>query len=109
VEEPRESLTSFFARQTELARAAVGRAGAGPADRRRFQAERMASLSYEDILAKKVAFGTARGVIERLRHLRDELGLDGIVAELNPGGRIPPELEARSLEILARDVLPALR
>jgi len=23
----------------------------------------MASLSYEDILAKKVAFGTARGVI----------------------------------------------
>jgi len=109
VEEPRESLTSFFARQTELARAAVGRAGAGPADRRRFQADRMASLSYEDILAKKVAFGTARGVIERLRHLRDELGLDGIVAELNPGGRIPPDLEARSLEILARDVLPALR
>src|SRR5437763_5964119 len=39
VEEPRESLTSFFARQTELARAAVGRAGAGPADRRRFQAD----------------------------------------------------------------------
>ena len=109
VEEPRESLTSFFARQTELARAAVGRAGAGPADRRRFQAERMASLSYEDILAKKVAFGTARGVIERLRHLREELGLHGIVAELNPGGRIPPDLEARSLEILARDVLPALR
>jgi len=109
VEEPRESLTSFFARQTELARAAVGRAGAGPADRRRFQAERMASLSYEDILAKKVAFGTARGVIERLRHLREELGLHGIVAELNPRGRIPPDLEARSLEILARDVLPALR
>lgn len=34
--------------------------------------------------------------------------LDGIVAELNPGGRIPAELEARSLEILAREVLPAL-
>src|SRR5207237_10930261 len=56
-----------------------------------------------------VAFGTARGVIERLRHLREELGLHGIVAELNPGGRIPSDLEARSLEILARDVLPALR
>src|SRR5438094_811581 len=109
VEEPRESLTAFFARQTELARAAVGRAGAGPADRRRFQAERMASLSYEDILARKVAFGTARGVIDRLAQLRDELGLDGIVAELNPGGRIPPELETRSLEILAREVVPAFR
>jgi alkanesulfonate monooxygenase SsuD/methylene tetrahydromethanopterin reductase-like flavin-dependent oxidoreductase (luciferase family) len=109
VEEPRESLTSFFQRQTELARAAVGRAGAGPADRRRFQAERMASLSYDDMLERKVAFGTPSRVIERLRQLRDELGLDGIVAELNPGGRIPPELETRSLELLARDVVPAFR
>src|SRR5437867_230048 len=109
VEEPRESLTAFFARQTELARAAVGRAGAGPADRRRFQAERMASLSYEALLARKVAFGTARGVIDRLAQLRAELGLDGIVAELNPGGRSPPALETRSLEILAREVVPAFR
>src|SRR4029450_3211694 len=31
VEEPRESLTAFFARQTELARLAVGRAGSGTA------------------------------------------------------------------------------
>jgi alkanesulfonate monooxygenase SsuD/methylene tetrahydromethanopterin reductase-like flavin-dependent oxidoreductase (luciferase family) len=108
-EEPRESLTSFFARQTELARAAVGRAGAGPADRRRFQAERMASLSYEDILAKKVVFGTARGVIDRLTELREQLQLDGIVAELNPGGRIPPELETRSLQILTHEVMPAFK
>jgi alkanesulfonate monooxygenase SsuD/methylene tetrahydromethanopterin reductase-like flavin-dependent oxidoreductase (luciferase family) len=109
VEEPRESLTSFFARQSELARAAVGRAGAGPADRRRMQAERMASLSYEDVLAKKVAFGTAAGVIERLTRLREELGLDGIVAELNPGGRIPPELETQSLQLLTREVMPAFK
>ncbi len=108
-EEPRESLTSFFARQSELARAAVGRAGAGPADRRSFQAERMASLSYEDILAKKVAFGTAAGVIDRLTELRKQLGLDGVVAELNPGGRISPELETRSLQILTHEVMPAFR
>jgi alkanesulfonate monooxygenase SsuD/methylene tetrahydromethanopterin reductase-like flavin-dependent oxidoreductase (luciferase family) len=109
VEEPRESLASFFARQTELARSAVGRAGAGPADRRRFQAERMAALSYEDVLARKVAFGTPARVIDRLRELQDELGIDGIVAEPNPGGRIPPELETRSLELLAREVIPAFR
>jgi alkanesulfonate monooxygenase SsuD/methylene tetrahydromethanopterin reductase-like flavin-dependent oxidoreductase (luciferase family) len=108
-EEPRDSLNSFFARQTELARSAVGRAGAGPADRRRFQADRMASLSYDDMLEKKVAFGTPAEVIERLTHLQGELGLDGIVAEPNPGGRIPPELETRSVELLAREVLPAFR
>ena len=109
VEEPRESMSAFFARQTELARAAVGRAGAGPADRRRMQAERMASLTYEDVLARKVAFGTAAGVIDRLTQLREELGLDGIVAELNPGGLIPPELETRSLRILTHEVQPALK
>jgi alkanesulfonate monooxygenase SsuD/methylene tetrahydromethanopterin reductase-like flavin-dependent oxidoreductase (luciferase family) len=109
VEEPRESLTYFFARQTELARAAVGRAGTGPTERRQAQAERMASLTYEDILARKVAFGTAAGVIDRLTQLREELGVDGIVAELNPGGLIPPELEQRSLELLTHEVMPAFR
>ncbi len=108
-EEPRESLAAFFARQTELARSAVGRAGAGPADRRRFQAERMANLSYDDILAKKVVFGTAASVIDRLGQLREELGLDGVVAELNPGGRIPPELETRSLQLLTHEVMPAFK
>jgi hypothetical protein len=32
-----------------------------------------------------------------------------VVAELNPGGRIAPALEARSLEILTREVAPALK
>src|SRR2546422_1534209 len=84
-EEPRASVAAFFKRQTDLARSAVGRAGAGPADRRQMQADRMASLTYDDILAKKVVFGTASRVIDRLTQLREELGLDGVVAELNPG------------------------
>src|SRR3989449_10291950 len=109
IEEPRESLTHFFGRQTELARAVIGRAGAGPADRRQALAERMANLSYDDVLEKKVAFGTAAGVIDRLTRLREELGLDGIVAELNPGGRIPKELETRSLKLLTHEVMPAFK
>ena len=109
IEEPRESLTHFFGRQAELARAIVGRAGAGPADRRQALAERMANLSYDDVLTKKVAFGTPKGVIDRLSKLRDELGLDGIVAELNPGGRIPKELETRSLRLLTHEVMPAFK
>ena len=109
VEEPRESLMHFFGRQAELARAVIGRAGAGPADRRQALAERMANLSYDDVLEKKVAFGTAARVIDRLTQLREELGLDGIVAELNPGGRIPKELETRSLKLLTHEVMPAFR
>jgi len=108
VEEPYESITYFFTRQAELARTSVGRAGSGPAERRRAQADRMANLSYEQILAKKVAFGTAPALVDRLAQLRDELGLDGIVVELNPGGLIPLELERQSLRILAHEVMPAL-
>jgi alkanesulfonate monooxygenase SsuD/methylene tetrahydromethanopterin reductase-like flavin-dependent oxidoreductase (luciferase family) len=109
VEEPRESLTSFFARQSELARSAVGRPGAGPADRRQAQAERMANLTYDDILDRKVAFGTASQVIDRLTQLREQLGLDGIIAELNPGGLIPLELERRSFQLLTHDVMPVFK
>ncbi len=107
IEEPRESLTHFFGRQSELARSVIGRAGTGPADRRRALAERMANLSYDDILARKVCVGSAAGVIDRLTQLREELGIDGIVAELNPGGLIPPELETRSLRLLTHEVMPA--
>ena len=41
IEEPRESIAAFFERQSALARSPVGRAGAGPAEKRSFQAERM--------------------------------------------------------------------
>ena len=109
MEEPRESITAFFARQAELARSSVGRAGAGPADRRRSQVERMANLSYDDILARKVAFGTPARLIDRLTELREELGIDGILMEPNSGGLIPPELERESLRIFTHEVMPALR
>jgi alkanesulfonate monooxygenase SsuD/methylene tetrahydromethanopterin reductase-like flavin-dependent oxidoreductase (luciferase family) len=109
VEEPRQSLTYFFERQSRLAGSSVGRAGTGPADRRRAQADRMAALTYDDILARKVAFGTPEAVIDRLKQLRAQLGIDGIVAELNPGGLIPLDLERRSLQLLTHDVVPAFR
>ena len=107
IEEPRESLMAFFGRQTELARSAIGRAGTSK--EREVQAARMAALTYEDILERKVVSGTPPRVIERLQELRDQLGIDGIVAEMNPGGRIPAELETRSMKLLAHEVMPAFK
>jgi alkanesulfonate monooxygenase SsuD/methylene tetrahydromethanopterin reductase-like flavin-dependent oxidoreductase (luciferase family) len=108
-EEPRESLLAFIGRQTALVQAAIGRAGTGASDHRRAEAERMAALSYDDILARKVVVGTPAQVIARLRALRDELGLDGVIIELNPAGLIPLELERRSLQLFTDEVLPALK
>jgi alkanesulfonate monooxygenase SsuD/methylene tetrahydromethanopterin reductase-like flavin-dependent oxidoreductase (luciferase family) len=109
VEEPADNINRFFKRQLELMRAAVGRAGAGPAERRQARADRLASLSYDDILRTRVAFGTASGLIDRLTALRAELGVHGIVAELNPGGAFPVDRVTRSLHILTHEVMPAFK
>ena len=108
-EEPRESLLAFIGRQTALVQAAVGRAGTGATERRRAEAERMAALTYDDILARKAIAGTPPAVIDRLRALRDDLGLDGVIVELNPAGLIQLELERRSLRLFTEQVLPALK
>jgi alkanesulfonate monooxygenase SsuD/methylene tetrahydromethanopterin reductase-like flavin-dependent oxidoreductase (luciferase family) len=108
IDEPRESVTAFFRRVADTTRAPAGRAGAGPAERRRAQADRLASLTYDDILATKVVFGTAPALVDRLTELREELGIDGIVAELNPGGLIPEARVLRTLRILTQEVIPAL-
>jgi hypothetical protein len=99
----------YFTRQANLQRSSVGRAGTGPAERRQSRAERLASLSYEEILHTKVAFGTAAGLVDRLSQMQDELGLDGIVAELDAGGQVAPERVKRSLHILTHEVMPAFK
>jgi alkanesulfonate monooxygenase SsuD/methylene tetrahydromethanopterin reductase-like flavin-dependent oxidoreductase (luciferase family) len=108
-EEPRETITYYFQRQAELTRAPIGRAGTGPAERRVAQAERLSTLSYDEILTTKVAFGTGPGLVDRLGALKEELGVNGIAAELNPGGLLGPDQEMRSLRILLNDVAPSFR
>jgi alkanesulfonate monooxygenase SsuD/methylene tetrahydromethanopterin reductase-like flavin-dependent oxidoreductase (luciferase family) len=108
-EEPLESVTFYFSRQADLQQGAVGREGAGPAERLQARVERLAGLSYEQILAERVAFGSAAGLIDRLRRLKEELTLDGVVAELDAGGLIPAERVKKSLAILTQQVMPAFK
>jgi len=109
VEEPEETIMYYFSRQADLTRAPMGRPGTGPVERREVQARTLKSLTYPEILSTKVAFGTGPGLIDRLGQLRAELSLNGIAAELNPGGLLPRELELRSLEIMTRQVMPAFK
>jgi alkanesulfonate monooxygenase SsuD/methylene tetrahydromethanopterin reductase-like flavin-dependent oxidoreductase (luciferase family) len=109
VEEPYENFTYFFRRHAELTRSGMGRADTGPADRRQAKLEQLSQLSYDEILQTRVAVGTAPALVERLETLRAELGLTGLVAELNPGGLMPLERMQRTLRILTHEVFPALR
>jgi len=109
MDEARETITYYFQRQADLTRAPIGRAGTGPAERRVTQAQRLSSLSYDEILTTKVAFGTGPGLIDRLTQLKEELGVTGIAAELNPGGLLSPNQEMRSLRILTHEVMPSFK
>jgi len=109
LEEPEETIMYYFQRQADLTRAPIGRAGTGPVERRVTQAKTLSALSYPDILETKVAFGTGPSLVDRFHQLREELGLNGVAAELNPGGLLPMEQEKRSLQIMTREVMPAFK
>lgn len=79
-----------------------------PNARRRAELEQVRALTYDDILRDKVLIGSPDTVAERLRELRAELGIDGILAELNFGARIPEPDMMRSLRLLCQEVRPRL-
>ena len=109
LEEPQESINAYFNRMGSLFRdSAAGRPGTD-ANLRQGRADRLATMSYEEMLQTKVAFGTGDSLVDRFGELKEELGLDGVVAELNAGGLIPEDAVTRSLRIMTQQVMPAFK
>jgi alkanesulfonate monooxygenase SsuD/methylene tetrahydromethanopterin reductase-like flavin-dependent oxidoreductase (luciferase family) len=71
-------------------------------------AQRLHSITYEEVLRDKIVVGTPDMVVERLAALRDKLGLGGILAELNCGNMIPQPNVRKSLQLLCEQVMPRL-
>src|SRR5262245_32288808 len=109
LEEPRESILFYVGRQAELTQAGVGRSGTGPTERLQARVDQLATLSYEQILENRVAFGSAASLIDRFSALREELSLNGVVAELNAGGMLSPDQMKRTLRIMTQEVMPAFK
>jgi alkanesulfonate monooxygenase SsuD/methylene tetrahydromethanopterin reductase-like flavin-dependent oxidoreductase (luciferase family) len=79
-----------------------------PNKRRRAELEEVRTITYADVLRDKVVVGGPQYVAERLRQLQEELGIDGILAELNFGGTVPSEQMMQSLRLLCQEVRPRL-
>jgi alkanesulfonate monooxygenase SsuD/methylene tetrahydromethanopterin reductase-like flavin-dependent oxidoreductase (luciferase family) len=79
-----------------------------PNKRRRAELEEVRNITYADVLRDKVVVGSPARVAERLRQLQEELGIDGILAELNFGAQIPADQMMRSLQLLCEEVKPRL-
>jgi alkanesulfonate monooxygenase SsuD/methylene tetrahydromethanopterin reductase-like flavin-dependent oxidoreductase (luciferase family) len=77
-----------------------------PNRRRRAELEEIRTISYEDVLRDKVVVGGPEQVTDKLKWLQQELGIDGILAELNFGSAIPSAMMMRSLQLLCEKVMP---
>jgi alkanesulfonate monooxygenase SsuD/methylene tetrahydromethanopterin reductase-like flavin-dependent oxidoreductase (luciferase family) len=66
-------------------------------------------MTWDQIMADRVAVGTPERVAERLREIKQTLDLSGIVAEFNAGEIIPQEEVANSMRLFCEEVAPELR
>jgi alkanesulfonate monooxygenase SsuD/methylene tetrahydromethanopterin reductase-like flavin-dependent oxidoreductase (luciferase family) len=80
-----------------------------PNARRRAELADVRTLTYDAVMRDKVVIGSPDTVAARLSDLQDQLGIDGILAELNFGAILPAEHMMRSLQLLLQEVRPRLR
>jgi len=104
--EPRASTMSFYSRVRE---GLLQTAGAFGGELRAQRAQNLATLTYESALQDRLVYGTPDAVASRLRELRDELGLSGVLMEPNVGGLISPDWLENSIRLFAQEVAPQLR
>ena len=84
----------------------ITRLEGSPNARRRAEVEDVKRATYEDVVRDKVIVGGPDTVVDRLRELQDELGIDGILFELNFGAAIPAEVMMNSLQLICDEVMP---
>ena len=73
------------------------------------EVEEVRTITYEQVLRDKVIVGGPERVADRLKELEAELGIDGILFELNFGAAIPAEVMMRSLQLLCEEVMPRFK
>ena len=105
--EPEASIMYFYRFLGERLEDSATQAGVRAIEDRAARGRRLQEITYDEALRDKIIVGTPEMVIDRLMQLREELGLDGILAELNCGTRIPNDRIMNSLRLLCAEVKPA--
>ena len=76
------------------------------AARRMRRVHDLRARSYEDALGANVLIGTPETIAAKLKSLQAEIGLSGILAELNCGGLIPHRHVVDAMQLLCEQVMP---
>ena len=106
--DPQETLMNFYRYLGARLEESANRPGIFDTERRIEGAQRLQSLTWEEVQRGRAIVGTPEMVADNLASLRDQLGLAGILAELNTGGLIPHERVMRSMQLLCEKVQPRL-
>ncbi len=108
-EEPKESILHLLHTIGSRLEASAAGSGAREIENRAARGAKMQSIAYEDVLRERMIVGTPGRVVDRLKQLEEELGLDGILAELNPGSLVPHARVMEALRLLCEEVMPKFR
>src|SRR5262247_1456873 len=101
--EPQASTMSYYNR---IRQGLLQTAGAFGGELRAQRAQSLANLTYESALQDRLVYGTPDAVTSRLKEIRNELGLSGILMEPNVGGLISPERLDNSIRLFGQEVAP---
>ncbi|MGA8755471.1 MAG: LLM class flavin-dependent oxidoreductase [Stellaceae bacterium] len=104
--EPEESIMYFYRFLGERLEDSATRAGVRAIEDRAARGRRLQTITYDEALRDKIIVGTPEQVTDRLMGLREEIGLDGILAEMNCGTKIPNDRVMKSLQLLCEKVKP---
>ena len=100
------SLMHYYRAQGALLADSARRAGVDGADKRLATAERLNTITYDEAMEGSVLIGTPDQVAARIAALRDDLGLDGVLIELNCGGKVEHAHEMEAMRLLCEVVMP---
>jgi alkanesulfonate monooxygenase SsuD/methylene tetrahydromethanopterin reductase-like flavin-dependent oxidoreductase (luciferase family) len=106
-EEAEASTMGFFRSISSALRKSDG-ANTQTAEARTARANRLAEISYDEILSEYAVFGTPEAVADRLQELREQMGFSTLSMWMNPGGRIPNERVLKSMRLFAERVATRL-
>ena len=109
LEEPEESVMHFYKYLGARIEASAAMEGARAIENRAERGQRLQTIDYDEVLKSKIVVGTPAMVTDRLGQLQEELGLSGILAELNCGMRIPAHRVMNSLQTMCSEVTPRFK
>ena len=108
-EEPRESIMHLLRYIGERLAQSASSAGARAIENRAERGQKAMTIDYEEVLRERMIVGTPAQVVDRLQQLQEELGLNGILAELNPGSLIAHDRVLEALRLLCLEVMPRFK